>query len=337
VSRKRPSPIVDYVVYLLVRLIVGTVQALSWDQARNIAGGLAWLAYHIDRRHRRVAEDNLRHAFPGRFTEAELDRMVRAVYRHFCVLFTEIVLIPRKLHVNNHKDHVKIINAHVLADAMLSDRPLLLLTCHFGNWELAGYFLGLCGFTTYAVARPLDNPYLDRFLRRFREHTGQKILAKKGDFDQMTELLASGGVLATLADQDAGKRGLFIEFFGRPASTHKAIALMALEYKVPMIVSVAYRVGHPLKYNVIADEVILPEEYADQPNAVQAITQRFTAAMERLIMMAPEQYFWLHNRWKHQPAARKGKRAKVCEAGSQLAERADSLNRESALSSREAS
>jgi KDO2-lipid IV(A) lauroyltransferase len=304
-SSKSRSPIADYAIYLVVRFGVCLIQMLSWNLARKCANGLAWLVYHIDKRHRRVALENLRQAYPGKYSEPELDRMVREVYRHFCTLLTEIVLVPRKLHVCNHKDHVQLVNSDAMVNALLSQRPLLIVTGHFGNWELAGYFLGLCGFTTYAVARPLDNTYLDNFLRRFREHTGQKILAKKGDFDQMTEVLATGGVMATLGDQDAGKRGLFVDFFGRPASTHKAIALMALEFQVPVIVSVAYRVGHPLRYNVVTGDMILPEEYADRPDAVQAMTQRFTASLEQLVRLAPEQYFWLHNRWKHQPAVRK--------------------------------
>src|SRR5205085_11965591 len=118
-------------------------------------------------------------------------------------------------------------------DVLLSGRPVLCVTGHFGNWELAGYSLGLVGCPTHAIARPLDNPYVDRFLRTFRERTGQKLLAKRGDFDNMEKLLQDGGLLATLADQDAGQRGIFVDFFGRPASTHKAVALMAIRYNVP--------------------------------------------------------------------------------------------------------
>lgn len=306
---KKRSEILDYLVYLLVRVFVCILQSLSWRAAGNVAGALAWLVYQVDARHRKVAMDNLRHAFPGRYTDAQLDRMVRNVYRHFCTLLTEIVLIPRKLHVRNHKDHLRFSNEKELLQLLMSDRPLLLLTPHFGNWELAGYYLGLCGFTTYAVARTLDNVYLDRFLRRFRENTGQRILAKKGDFDRMTEVLESGGVLATLGDQDAGQRGLFVEFFGRPASTHKAIALMAIEFNVPIIVSGAYKIGEPMRYLIHTEEVIYPEDYAERADAVKALTQRYTAAMERFIRRAPEQYFWVHNRWKHQPAARGKKKA----------------------------
>src|SRR5262249_54224761 len=153
-----------------------------------------------------------------------------------CLLLMEMVHLPRKLHPQNWRQHVRLRHGRLVVKQLLCGRPLLIVTGHFGNWELGGYVLGLLGFTTHAIARPLDNPYLDLLLRRFRERTGQRVLAKHGDFERMQELLAGGGVLATLADQDAGARGLFVNYFGRPASTHKAVALMALQYQVPLLV-----------------------------------------------------------------------------------------------------
>src|SRR5205807_3197499 len=96
-------------------------------------------------------------------------------------------------------------------------------------------------------------------------------------------------------------------FFNRPASTHKAIALLALEHRVPLLVTGTPRVGQPMGYQVMAEDLILPEEYEGKPDAVRAMTQRFTSALERLSRLAPEQYFWLHRRWKHQPAKRRPK------------------------------
>jgi KDO2-lipid IV(A) lauroyltransferase len=97
-----------------------------------------------------------------------------------------------------------------------------------------------------------------------------------------------------------------VDFFGRPASTHKAIALLSLEHRVPLAVIGVCRVGEPLRYRLLLEDLIRPEEYEGRPDAVRAITQRFTAALERVIRQAPEQYFWLHRRWKHEPA--KGRR-----------------------------
>jgi KDO2-lipid IV(A) lauroyltransferase len=305
-SDKQRSHFVDFLVYLIVRLLVCVLQALSFEAASAFARFLAWLAYHVDKRHRLVALENVEKAFPGRYSDAERDALVRQVYRHFCTLVVEIVHIPRKLHVGNWKDHIVLDDGKRIVECLLSGRPLLIVTGHFGNWEMAGYALGLFGFTTHAIARPLDNPYLDDFLRSFREGTGQKLLAKHGDFERMEEILRTGGVIATLADQDAGQRGLFVDFFGRPASTHKAVALMALEHQVPMIV-----VGTPRldgRYHILTADAIYPEDYDRTPDAVRAITQRFTSDLEALVRRAPEQYFWLHRRWKHQPLPRGRKR-----------------------------
>src|SRR5262245_1439489 len=167
-SRPR-SVVADYLVYLVVRLFVCVVQALSPAAARKLAHGLAWLAHRLDRRHREVALDNLRHAFPDGHTDAERDALVRAVYRHFCTMLVEIIHLPRKLHPTNWRRHLGLPDAGVVLDRLLADRPVLVVTGHLGNWELAGFGLGLLGFRTHAIARPLDNPFLERFLLRFRE------------------------------------------------------------------------------------------------------------------------------------------------------------------------
>jgi KDO2-lipid IV(A) lauroyltransferase len=306
---KQRSVVADYGVYLLIRILVCIIQALSPGTARSVVAGLAWLAYRLDKRHRLVAADNLRQAFPGRYDEAELDQLVRAVYQHFCNLLAEIILLPRKLHTNTWKRYVSLKDARRLIECLASGRPVFLVTGHFGNWEMAGYALGLLGYQGHAIARPLDNPFLDDYLRRFREGTGQKVLAKHGDFEQIQAILDAGGTIATLADQDAGQRGLFVDFFGRPASTHKAVALLALEHRVPLVVVGARKVGEPMRYELVVEDVIFPEDYANRATAVRAMTQQFTTALERIIRMAPEQYFWLHRRWRHQPKGRKSKRA----------------------------
>src|SRR5262249_44771693 len=111
-----------------------------------------------------------------------------------------------------------------------------------------------------------------------------------------------------VGDQDAGPRGLFVNFFDRPASTFKSIALLSLEYQAPIVVVGAARIAQPMQYRFYFEDMILPEDYATRPDAAQAITQRYTDALERMVRRSPEQYFWLHRRWKHQPQ-RKTKKA----------------------------
>ena len=121
---------------------------------------------------------------------------------------------------------------------------------------------------------------------------------------QSTDEMFNGYYEVALADQDAGPRGLFVDFFGRPASTHKAVALMAMEFDAVLVVIGVPRLAEPMFYAVVCGDVIDPREYAGRGDAVRAITQRYTTALEGLIRRYPEQYFWLHRRWKHQPKAR---------------------------------
>jgi len=309
-AKKPRSQSVDYAIYLVVRFVVAFIQALPERWAKGLGGCLAWLAYHVDKRHREVARENLRHAFPHLCAdEVHCDRLVKSCYHHFCTMLIEMVLLPRKFRLTNWHHRLRCQDNVAFMSAVTAERPVLLVTGHFGNWEISGYAIGAFGFPSYAIARTLDNPYLDRFLKKFRERTGQTILCKNGDFDKITNVLAQGGILGTLADQDAGQRGLFVEFLNRPASTHKAVALMALEYRPLMVVLGTPRVDRPWGYEVCIETVIDPNEFADRADAIEALTIEYSKALERMIRRYPEQYFWLHRRWKHQPKPRAAKRA----------------------------
>jgi KDO2-lipid IV(A) lauroyltransferase len=160
------------------------------------------------------------------------------------------------------------------------------------------------------VARELDNPYLNRWFLRFRRYTGHRQISKKGGFDTLTALLERRGNVAILADQDAGSNGVFVDFFGRAASTHKSIALLALQYDALICVGCARRLNEMLangwpRYELGCEAVIDPRDFA-AGDAVRDITQEYTHALERAIRRAPEQYFWVHRRWKSVP--RTGKR-----------------------------
>src|SRR5215212_2331708 len=308
--------VLDYLVYLAVRLVVAVAQAMTVEQSYALAELIAAVLYRVDRRHRQVGMENLRLAFGDRYTEAERDRIVRDVYRHFCMMLMEILHIPRKLHPTTWRHRITLVGHEKVVDRLLKGGPVIMLSGHFGNWEMAGYLFGVFGFPPNSVARTLDNPYLDRFLRSFRERTGQAMIPKTGGYDQMLQVLRSGGVLSFLADQDAGERGLFVEFFGRPASTHKAIALLAIEHRAPVVVGYARRIGPGFRYEVGCDAVIDPDEWTGTADDVRLLTQRYTAALEAVIRRAPEQYLWLHRRWKHQPKPRK----RIAPAGAEIAE-----------------
>ena len=318
-ARKARNRAADYAVYLAVRLFVCTLQMVSPRVGYALAHGIGWLAYTLLKGRRRVALENVRAALPAFATDpVAAEKLVRDMFRHFAYSLIELALLPRKLHLTNWRKYMALSGVEV--PPLLKNRAVLIVTAHFGNWEMAGFALGLLGFRTFAIARVLDNPHLERFALWFRQRTGQTIIAKNDDFARLNDALKCAGKVATLADQDAGPKGVFVDFFGRPASTHKAIALMALEFDAVMLVIGIPRVRRadhpqradydpssplsPLFYRVTCADVIDPREYRDDPNAVKAITARYTSALERLIREHPEQYFWLHRRWKHQPKAR---------------------------------
>jgi Kdo2-lipid IVA lauroyltransferase/acyltransferase len=306
VTVKRPRRrALDYLVYLVIRLLVGVAQALTIEQSYAFARVLAAVLYRVDARHRKIGLENLRLAFGDRYTESERDQVVRGVYRHFCMMLMEILHIPRKLHPTTWRERITLVGEDMAVDRLLKGGPIIMLSGHFGNWEMAGYLFGVFGFPPHSVARALDNPYLDTFLRRFRERSGQRMIPKKGGYDQMLAVLRDGGVLSFLADQDAGERGMFVEFFGRPASTHKAIALLALEHRAPVVVGYARRVGPGFRYEVACEEIIEPDEWTGTADDARLLTQRYTKTLESIIRRDPEQYLWLHRRWKHQPKPKK--------------------------------
>ena len=211
--------LLDYLAYLTARVVVAVVQTLSIRQSYALARVLAMGFYRIDRRHRAVGMENLRQAFGDAYDEAQRDRIVRAVYVHFFTMFAEVLHMPRKLHPTTWRERIRLVGQGPVLDRLLDGGPMIMLTGHFGNWEMAGYLFGLFGFPPNSVARTLDNPHIDAFLRKFREGTGQRMIPKNGGYDQMLAVLRDGGVLSFLADQDAGQRGLYVDFFGRPAST----------------------------------------------------------------------------------------------------------------------
>lgn len=296
---RRRSRLVDGVVYLSVRLGVCLIQALSWDVALRAARTAARLAYRLNRRHRQIATENVAQALPE-LDPAARDDLVRRSYEHLAMMFVEMILAPRKLTLANHKTFIDCDDDDLarINGVFQTSVPVLAVTGHFGNWEVFGYLIGLLGYEAGVIARRLDNPYLDRFLARFREKTGLVLLDKSEDYQRIIDTMAHGGTLAVVGDQDAGRKGLFVEFFGRPASTYKSIALLSLEYGATVFVLGAARVGHPLKYHIYLEDVIEPSEYADDVDAPRKITERYTAALERMIRRHPEQYFWVHRRWK---------------------------------------
>ena len=298
--------------YLAFKVIVCFVQALSPRLCMRLAELLATVIhYGLPRKWTRygVARDNIRAAFPGVSDDRQIDGLVYRMWVSLFRMVTEIILLPRKLRLDNVVAAVAFRNKADVVRALSSGRPVILLSGHFGNWEMAVSIFGLFGFRMGLVARELDNPYLNRWFLKFRKYTGHRPISKNGGRGEITALLERRGSVALLADQDAGSSGLFVDFFGRPASTFKSIALLAMEYQALICVGYARRLeneslpgGWP-RFELGCEDIVDPLEF-DSADALRQITQRYTSALERVVRRAPEQYFWVHRRWKSVPRSR---------------------------------
>lgn len=295
--------------YLAVRLFVCLLQALRLETCRALATFLAWVSTDLCRVRGTVIDDNLRQAFPDMSPRGRR-RLTRRMWEHLFLMVAEIAQAPRKIHRTNWRDYVSLENAAPILRAIFDGRPTLFVSAHFGNFELGGYMLGLLGFPTYSVARDLDNPYLHNYLQRFRGATGQHIVPKKGGYDEIVACLEQGRALGLLADQYAGSKGCWVNFFNRPASAHKAIALFALGHNAQVLVSAAVRRGgEPLRYTMHLHAATDVRAGGPEVGGVRELTQWYTSAFEEMIRQAPEQYWWLHRRWKDHRAARKASKA----------------------------
>ena len=299
--------------YLVFQIFVCIIDCLSPRTTAWLARSLASLIhYGLPRKWTRyaVARDNLVRAFGDKHSESEIEMIVYKMWVHLLRTVAEVVQCGRKLHLHSYRELVQFADFKRTNEAICSGRRVLMLGGHFGNWEIGTSLFGMWGFPMGVIAREMDNPYLHDWFRKQREMTGHRMMLKSGDFDEMVTLLEKGGNIGLLCDQDAGPRGVFVDFFGSPASTFKSIALLALEYDALVMVGYSIRKpdqsGDPLwsQFEVGCEIVIDPRNLqSDDP--VGEITRSFTAALERAIRRAPEQYFWVHRRWKSEPRSRK--------------------------------
>ncbi len=226
------------------------------------------------------------------------------MWRHFVLMLFEISQAPRKIHSSNWHRHISITNRRELSRLLLNDKSFVVVTGHYGNFEMCGFISGLLGFPAFSVARPIDNPYIHRFLQRFRGATGQHILPTQGSAELAQLVVERGQILALLGDHYGGPKGCWIEYFGRPASCHKSIALFALMNETPLLVIHTTRERRPLQFVVDVRAVSEPGDPANR-GSVKELTQWYSRHLEESIRQKPDQYWWLHRRWKDTRRPRK--------------------------------
>jgi Kdo2-lipid IVA lauroyltransferase/acyltransferase len=298
---KPRNMVLDYLQYLGLRVFAMFVHMFSLRANYRTGRLVGNLMFRFDRRHRRRAVEHLRRSFPD-WPERRYQTVARASMRNMVYMGLEFLLTTRLISHGNWRRYVQFEGLGESLRLVLERKSgVILITGHFGNWEVAGYAMAALGFPTISVARRLDNPYIDRYVLGTREQAGQRILDKQGATAVVPGALERKETVCFIADQDAGQTGVFVDFFGRKASTYKAIALMAMQHDAPVVVGYGRRLKEQFGFEIGTRRIIRPSEWQDKPNPMVWITQEYTRALEEIIREAPEQYLWVHRRWKHRP------------------------------------
>ena len=301
-AARKPGGAIDYATYLLVRLVTTVLHCFPLETAMHLAAFVGDIMYRVDKKHRVRSMENLRASFPDK-SERELKKLTRDSFRLFPMLGVEVMLTPRYVKLEKLAKHFVLGDLGPALRLMVErERGVVLVTGHYGNWEVLSYALAVMGFEMVATARGLDNPYINEFVLGVREKKGQRIVDKRGALKIVPEVLEDHGAVGFTADQDAGKKGMFVDYFGRPASTYKSIGILAMRYEVPIVVGFARRIGYDFRFQLDVADVIYPGDWDAEADPLRYLTQRYTRAVETAVRGEPGQYLWLHRRWKTRPA-----------------------------------
>src|SRR6266498_1055911 len=283
----------DFVVYILYRAGSAIVAALPLRllfAAGQILGSCSWL---VSGKYRRLAERNVGIAFGDEKPPGELRRLVR---RHFRRLGANLLSSVKLTQMSPEKilQRVTVENIESMDSRFRAGIPVVLVLSHLGIWELFAQLMPkFVGYVRNAsVYQRLGNRFIDAHVRRTRSQTGLELFDRKDGFQPVIDLLRSGGGVGVLSDQHAGDHGLWTPFFGRLASTSPLPGLLAKRTRAAVIAAAVYTTG-PARWRMVFTERF------DQPGAsIADLTSKINKVIEQQIRVAPEDWFWVHNRWK---------------------------------------
>ena len=275
---------------------------------------LGLILYALDRRHRRIAFRNMARCFQGERTLTQLKQLNRAVFKNMGRIPLEV---GRSLSQSPEqmRHRVVISGYEHLQRARQQGRGVLLLTAHIGNWEMAPAVYPLLGAKGAVVYRPLDQPALDRAFRMIRSRNDTRLIANRRAMREILRALREGRMVGLLLDQNVDwYEGVFARFFGRRACTNKGLALLAMKTRAPVVPVFLLRLPDGFKIDIRPPVPLC--DSGDKTRDVDTNTQRYNDAIEAAVRRNPDQWFWVHQRWKtrpYQPWPRQArKRAAVC-------------------------
>lgn len=295
--------LLNYIIYLVILitqkfvLLLPLPFALSLGRVAGRIGGL------VDRKHNRRVCEQMKFAFPE-WDDKMVKHTARKFFEHIGMLGIEIFWLPKMMKNERWKNLIDVEEIKMLHQARDQYHGAIVVTGHIGNWEIGGAVSTQIDAHSHSVARPLKNPYLDRFFLQLRQTIGQVTIPQKGALKRLLKFLHEGKIITFVADQNVRKEGVFVDFFGHPASTVTSIAAMAIKTQKPVVAMVISRTDPSGKYKIYLDTIIPPkplDSNSDRKQRIQEITQEFSTTLENAIRRYPEQWLWTHRRWKTQP------------------------------------
>ncbi|MBI4012899.1 MAG: lysophospholipid acyltransferase family protein [Candidatus Rokubacteria bacterium] len=270
-------------------------------RAAGLGAVLGELAYWLLPGRRRVALGNLALAFGPALAPPGRRAIARASFRHLGVTAVECCRLffgpPGAM-----LQRIRLEGVEHIKGALAEGRGALYLGAHFGNWELLAAAHALTGLPgLHVVVRPLDNPFLDALVVAGRERAQLRLIPKRKALTGVRAALARGECVGILLDQNAGREGVFVPFFGRLASTSRSLAVLALKTGAPVVPAFIHRLADG-EHQATLEPAVSLVRTGQLDHDVEVNTARFTEVIERHVRAHPEQWFWVHRRWKTPPA-----------------------------------
>jgi KDO2-lipid IV(A) lauroyltransferase len=281
--------------FFAIKLLVAAARLMPGPLVRFCGSTVGLASYLLDRRHRRIAEQNLAAAFPAR-SARERRAIVRAAFTHFGRLLFELLKFST-LSTSALMERVEFDGQDRVRRAYAQGKGVLFVTGHFGFWELHAIVHAVRFEPIAVVARALDNPYVNALLEHIRQRTGNIVLYRQGTIRRVMRTLEAKQGVAVLIDQHIQSRdAIYVDFFDRPAATTSAVAALALRTGAPVIPVFALPLGRG-RYRMIYEHAVEPPD-GDTDEAAREFTQRCTDVLEMYVRRHPELWLWMHRRWR---------------------------------------
>ena len=297
----------DRLVYWVARFAIGTAARVPQWLGYRVAGGLGRLWFQCDGRRRRYALKFLAQAYPD-LTEREQLRLGASATANLFMVTLDMARLTRLLARGGRATDVMDCTKAEQALRQLS-KPFLVLTAHLGSWEVGAVTVAEIVGGGHGIARLTKNPLLNDWILESRQKTGLKVHPRRGGFRDLARALANGEVGMQVIDQNQRLRGIFAPFFGKIASCERAAITLALRKQYPVMVAAVLRRGRGFQFELVVADTFTPKSTGNKQADLLAAVTRANQGLEALIRKAPEQYLWIHDRYRTQPPEAHGPQA----------------------------